>query len=104
MGEHLVKQNWKRRAEIGERTQQDLVERALKGAEESNKPSKKGRFGKDELATNDEDQFDADEANANQPVEPNLKKHKEDTQQGSADVSKAPLKIVNENKMPICET
>ena len=73
----------------------------MKEAEESNKPSKKGRFGKDELATENDDQFDADEANANQPVEPSLKKRNEDTQQGRTDISIAPLKIVNGNKKQI---
>ena len=54
--------------EIEKEAQQEFIDRALKDAEADERPKKQGRFEKYDLAVNDDDQRDADEANANQQV------------------------------------
>ena len=72
----VVSENLKTRKEIQREVQKGIAQEAIKDADAEMVPSKRGRFGKYELATKEEDAQDADEANLDKPIEPVLKKKK----------------------------
>ena len=74
----VVSENFKKRKAMQREMQKEIVQRAIKDAEADMAPSKRGRFGKYELATHDEDEGNAEDANTNLPIEPKRKERKED--------------------------